>query len=48
VPAWWFIEITNVLAMAERKGRITPAQSDKNRIAFQLSKSRRNKAPAAP
>jgi len=28
VPAWWFIEITNVLAMAERKGRITPGQSD--------------------
>jgi predicted nucleic acid-binding protein len=28
VPAWWFIEITNVLAMAERKGRITPIQSD--------------------
>lgn len=28
VPAWWFIEITNVLAMAERKGRITPLQSD--------------------
>lgn len=28
VPAWWFIEITNVLAIAERKGRITPAQSD--------------------
>ena len=28
VPAWWFIEITNVLAMAERKGRITPNQSD--------------------
>lgn len=27
VPAWWFIEITNVLALAERKGRITPAQS---------------------
>src|SRR6516225_4650530 len=27
VPAWWFIEITNVLAMAERKGRITPGQS---------------------
>jgi hypothetical protein len=25
VPDWWFIEITNVLAMAERKGRITPA-----------------------
>ena len=28
VPALWFIEITNVLAMAERKGRITPTQSD--------------------
>ena len=28
VPAWWFIEITNVLAVAERRGRITPAQSD--------------------
>lgn len=28
VPAWWSIEITNVLAMAERKGRITPVQSD--------------------
>lgn len=28
VPAWWFIEITNILAMAERKGRITPRQSD--------------------
>ena len=28
VPAWWFIEITNVLAMAERKGRIAPPQSD--------------------
>lgn len=28
VPAWWFIEITNVLAIAERRGRITPAQSD--------------------
>jgi predicted nucleic acid-binding protein len=27
VPALWFIEITNVLAMAERKGRITPMQS---------------------
>ena len=26
VPAWWFIEITNVLAMAERKGRITPTR----------------------
>ena len=28
VPSWWFIEITNVLAMAERKRRITAAQSD--------------------
>ena len=28
VPAWWSIEITNVLAMTERKGRITPRQSD--------------------
>jgi predicted nucleic acid-binding protein len=26
VPAWWFLEITNVLALAEKKGRITPAQ----------------------
>lgn len=28
VPALWFIEITNVLAMAERKNRITATQSD--------------------
>jgi predicted nucleic acid-binding protein len=28
VPDWWFIEMTNVLAMSERKGRITPTQSD--------------------
>jgi predicted nucleic acid-binding protein len=28
VPSWWFIEITNVLALAERKGRITATQSD--------------------
>jgi predicted nucleic acid-binding protein len=27
VPAWWFIEVANVIAMAERKGRIKPAQS---------------------
>ena len=27
VPPLWFIEITNVLAIAERKGRITQAQS---------------------
>ncbi len=28
VPGWWYVEITNVLALAERKGRIAPAQSD--------------------
>src|ERR1700751_3316420 len=28
LPAWWFIEITNLLAMAERKGGIPPTQSD--------------------
>ena len=27
VPGWWFIEVTNVIALAERKGRITAAQS---------------------
>jgi len=27
VPSWWFVEVTNVIALAERKGRITPAQS---------------------
>lgn len=26
VPAWWHVEVTNVLALAERKGRITAAQ----------------------
>lgn len=26
VPAWWYVEVTNVLALAERKGRITAAQ----------------------
>lgn len=26
VPAWWSVEVTNVIALAERKGRITPAQ----------------------
>jgi predicted nucleic acid-binding protein len=26
VPAWWFVELTNVLALAERKGRITLSQ----------------------
>ena len=28
VPGWWYVEIANVLAMAERKGRVTPGQSD--------------------
>ena len=27
VPAWWFLEVTNVLALAECKGRITSTQS---------------------
>ena len=27
VPDWWYVEVTNVLAMAERRGRIKPAQS---------------------
>lgn len=27
VPGWWFLEIANVLALAARKARITPAQS---------------------
>lgn len=26
VPGWWYLEITNVLALAERRRRITPAQ----------------------
>lgn len=26
VPAWWYLELTNALAMAERKGRIAAAQ----------------------
>jgi predicted nucleic acid-binding protein len=28
VPGWWFIEVTNVLAGAERNERITVSQSD--------------------
>ncbi len=47
VPGWWFIEITNVLALAERKGRITPAQSDA--LIADLSKlgiERDDEAPA--
>jgi predicted nucleic acid-binding protein len=27
VPAWWYIEVSNVIALAERKGRVTPAQA---------------------
>ena len=27
VPAWWFLEVTNVIALAERKGRIAPPES---------------------
>jgi predicted nucleic acid-binding protein len=27
VPSWWFLEVTNVLVLAERKGRITPNES---------------------
>ncbi len=26
VPAWWYLEITNVLVLAERKKRISPAK----------------------
>lgn len=49
VPAWWFIEITNVLAMAERKGRITPTQSDAfiadlGRLGIELDEETRNRA----
>ncbi|HEV2972105.1 MAG TPA: type II toxin-antitoxin system VapC family toxin [Pirellulales bacterium] len=27
IPGWWFIEIANVLALSERKGRIVPAKT---------------------
>lgn len=27
VPSWWFVELTNVMALAERKGRISPAET---------------------
>jgi len=27
VPAWWYVELTNVMAIAERKGRIAPANT---------------------
>jgi len=27
-PSWWRVEVANVLAMAEAKGRLTPAQSE--------------------
>ncbi len=26
VPSWWFVELANVLAVSERKGRVTPGQ----------------------
>jgi predicted nucleic acid-binding protein len=26
VPAWWYVEIANVLALAERKGRVNTAE----------------------
>jgi predicted nucleic acid-binding protein len=26
VPSWWFLEVTNVLALTERKSRITPSK----------------------
>lgn len=29
VPAWFFVEVTNVIALAERKGRLTQSQSNK-------------------
>lgn len=46
VPAWWFIEITNVLALAERRGRITPLQSDAFiRDLSKLGIERDNEAP---
>lgn len=40
VPGWWFIEVTNVLAIAERRGRIARAESDAfiadiGRLAFE-------------
>jgi predicted nucleic acid-binding protein len=28
VPAWWSVELANVLELAERKGRVGPAQID--------------------
>jgi predicted nucleic acid-binding protein len=46
VPVLWFIEITNVLAMAERKGRITPTQSDA--FIADLSKLRIERDDEAP
>lgn len=46
VPAWWFIEITNVLTLAERRGRITPLQSDAFiRDLSKLGIERDNEAP---
>lgn len=28
VPAWWYVEIANVVALAERKGRLSVAEID--------------------
>ena len=36
VPAWWFLELTNVLALAERRGRITTAETAE--FVLELSK----------
>ena len=27
VPSWWYVEVANVLAVAERKGRVSLSQS---------------------
>ena len=34
VPAWWFVEITNVLSAAEHKGR-RPGADEREEIAHQ-------------
>lgn len=28
VPGWWYLELTNVIALAERRGRVTVAKSE--------------------
>jgi predicted nucleic acid-binding protein len=27
VPAWWYLEVTNVIALSERKGRVTQTET---------------------